>query len=205
MATNDVHVRRLLAGATGCLFAVGVAVVTGVVPGPGGDATLVRTVAALTPPLAASLIGDGVPPTAPLPPPPPTVVAAAPTPAPPSAAPRKSPSAPKARAVVPKAATPPTPGPTAGPPPRRQPSSAEVQAAIQGFQQYVRFTPSPDQVAQAGDQLCTAFDQGQSYDQVKAAGLAMVPTFFRVPPAAADYVVRKAVELYCPGHASRLG
>jgi hypothetical protein len=79
-----------------------------------------------------------------------------------------------------------------------------VQAAIQGLQRYIHVTPTPAQVADAGDQICTAFDQGQTFAQVKATGLAMVPSYIKVSPAAADYVVRKAVELYCPAYASRL-
>jgi hypothetical protein len=90
-------------------------------------------------------------------------------------------------------------------PPRRQPSSAEVQQAIKGLEQYVDFTPTPFQVAQAGDMVCDAFDEGQTFAQVKAAARAMVPSSYEVKPGADDYVVRTAVRLYCPSYTSRLG
>ncbi|HEX2064607.1 MAG TPA: DUF732 domain-containing protein, partial [Acidimicrobiales bacterium] len=99
-------------------------------------------------------------------------------------------------------AAPPPPRPAL--PPRRQPSGAEVQQAIKGLQQYVDFTPTAAQVAQAGDMVCDAFDQGQTFAQVKAAARAMVPSYFEVKPGADDFVVRTAVRLYCPSYTSRL-
>jgi hypothetical protein len=91
---------------------------------------------------------------------------------------------------------------------RRVPSAAEVQAAITALPQYVHsiLTPTAAQVAQLGDAVCTAFDQGQTFAQVKATGLSLVT---KVPlttilPGGADWVVRTAVNLYCPGYASKL-
>jgi len=88
---------------------------------------------------------------------------------------------------------------------RRQPTSAEVQAAITGLHRFITFyTPTATQVAQVGDQVCTAFDQGQTFAQVKATALQKVAVFFPVSQAAADYAVRTEVSLYCPANASKL-
>ncbi|HVM14865.1 MAG TPA: DUF732 domain-containing protein [Egibacteraceae bacterium] len=121
------------------------------------------------------------------PPPPPTAAVAPPAPQP--------------------AAPPPAP-PAHSPVPRRQPSPAEVQQALDGLKRYVDsvFAPSPAQVAEAGDKVCTAFDQGQSFTQVKATArelVAKVP-LTTVHAGADDYVVRTVVALYCPGHAPKL-
>ncbi|MGI8759278.1 MAG: DUF732 domain-containing protein [Acidimicrobiales bacterium] len=69
------------------------------------------------------------------------------------------------------------------------------------------FIPTHAQVNDLGNQICTAFDQGQTVEQVKATGLEMVSKvpLTTVRPGADDYVVRTAVALYCPGHASKLG
>ncbi|MBW3643405.1 MAG: DUF732 domain-containing protein, partial [Actinobacteria bacterium] len=93
--------------------------------------------------------------------------------------------------------------------PRRVPSSTEVDQALEGLRPYVRsiFSPGPAQVAEAGDKICTALDEGQTIDEVKAAGLELVEKvpFTTVRAGAGDDVVRTAVTLYCPGHASKLG
>ena len=205
-ATN--RSQRVLAAAAGSTFFLAVAAATGVAPGAragAGDATDVRTVAV---PAAQ------VSPVEPAPPPPPV-------PAPPVAPPPPPPASPpvKAAAPRPKVASAPKPAPVAVPrppaagaatpaapsaAPRRQPTSAEIQQAIQGFQRYMRISPTPAQVDQVGNEVCTAFDQGQTFAQVKETGLRMVPSYITVSPAAADYVVRKAVELYCPAHSPKL-
>lgn len=104
-----------------------------------------------------------------------------------------------------------TPGkaPASGPVvPRRQPLSAEVQQAIVGMREFVRtiLTPTYAHVNDLGGKVCTAFDQGQTGEQVKATGLAMVSKvpFTTVLPGADDYVVRTAINLYCPGHLYQL-
>ena len=92
---------------------------------------------------------------------------------------------------------------------RTQPSAAAVQNAIQGLGAYVHsfLTPTAAQVAQFGDLVCTAFDQGQTFAQIintvnqKVQGLPLTT----VLPGAANYVVRTAVALYCPGYTSKLG
>ncbi|HJV08525.1 MAG TPA: hypothetical protein VJ653_02565, partial [Acidimicrobiales bacterium] len=63
---------------------------------------------------------------------------------------------------------------------------------------------APTQIDQAGDQVCTAFDNGQTFAQVKATGLSMIPAQVSVPLSTADWAVRQAVALYCPGHANKL-
>ncbi len=91
---------------------------------------------------------------------------------------------------------------------RTVPSAAQVQSAIQGITSlvqlplFVQITPA--NVADVGNRVCTAFDQGQSFSQVKATGLSMVSAYVPVSDAAADYAVRTAVSLYCPGYASKL-
>ena len=92
---------------------------------------------------------------------------------------------------------------------RRTPTSAEVQAAIAELKRHIGtlalfYNPTEAQIAQAGDQVCTAFDGGQTFAQVKATGLTMIPTTVTVPPGTVDLGVRKGVALYCPGHASKL-
>ena len=196
---------RLLAAAAGSTFVLALAAATGVVPGARpGEATGVRTVAA---PAAQ------VSPVEPPPPPPVTSPPAAPPPPPTTPPPVKAVPPPPKVASAPKAAPvalprPPAPSaPVAAAPtgaPRRQPTRAEVNRAIQGFQRYMEITPTYAQVDQVGNDVCTAFDQGQSFAQVKETGLRMVPSYIEVSPAAADYVVRKAVELYCPAHAAKL-
>jgi hypothetical protein len=88
------------------------------------------------------------------------------------------------------------------------PSAARVQQAISEVPNYVHsiLSPSPAQVAQLGDKVCTMFDQGQTFAQVKATGLQMVTQIplTTVLPGGADWVVRTVVNLYCPGHSSKL-
>ena len=92
--------------------------------------------------------------------------------------------------------------------PRTVPSAAQVNAAIAGISSMVQlpffFQINAGHVAQVGNQVCTAFDQGQSFAQVKANGLSMVSAYVPVSPAAADYAVRTAVSMYCPAYASKL-
>jgi hypothetical protein len=90
---------------------------------------------------------------------------------------------------------------------RTTPTGAQVQAAIQGFHARIpAYTPTSAQVADFGNQVCSAFDSGESYSQVKAAGLAQVAgnPFVTVTSADADWMIRTAVSMYCPGYASKL-
>ena len=110
----------------------------------------------------------------------------------------------------------PAAAPTA--PARRIPTPAEVQEAIRGMEPYVSFKsglfelladvprPTAAQVNELGDLVCTALDNGQTVEQAKATGLARAADnpWVTVSPAGADYVVRTAVRLYCPGHTDKL-
>jgi hypothetical protein len=142
-----------------------------------------------------------------------TVPAPKPTIAPPTT--KKAPVAPRAA----PATTPTTVAPVAAPTPvaqaapakvaRRTPTAAEVQGAIGELKSRVGgllllVSPTPEQINQVGDQVCTAFDNNQSFAQVKATGLSMIPASVTVTPATADWAVRRAVALYCPGHANKL-
>ena len=120
---------------------------------------------------------------------------------------------------APVAAVAPEPAVAPAPPARRIPSPAEVQEAIRGMEQFVSFksglfgivagapTPTAAQVNELGDLVCTALDSGQTVEQAKATGLAMAADnpYVTISPAGADYVVRTAVRLYCPGHTDKLG
>jgi len=91
-------------------------------------------------------------------------------------------------------------------PSRRNPSSAEVNGAIASLRSYLPLTPSEAQARQLGDMVCGAFDSGQTYAQVKATALQQVSQipFVTVTPAAADAILKTAVQLFCPGHAPKL-
>jgi hypothetical protein len=67
-------------------------------------------------------------------------------------------------------------------------------------------TPTVEQVNELADKACTAFDQGQTFEQVKATGLGMAADnpWVTISAAGSEYVVQTAVTLYCPGHADKL-
>ncbi|HVF13508.1 MAG TPA: DUF732 domain-containing protein [Acidimicrobiales bacterium] len=125
------------------------------------------------------------------------------------AAPRNAP-APKAApvAAVIEAPAPPPPPPQPVLAPRTIPSAAQVDAVIAGMKSQIPLlalvSVTRAQVDDIGNQVCTAFDQGQSFSQVKANGLSQVPAIVTVPPATVDYAVRQAVSMYCPAYASKL-
>jgi hypothetical protein len=68
------------------------------------------------------------------------------------------------------------------------------------------FTPTENQVNQFSTQVCDAFDQGYSFAQVKAGVLdtARQAPFLGIDGGDADWAIRQAVTLYCPGHAGKL-
>ena len=219
MLNNTSRNRKLLAGLVGVNLTLALAVSAGAVPRP-GDHGEVRTASVsqveelAAPP--ARQPGDSVPATAPAPAA--VTAAAVPTPAPTTVPKPRVTTPPTTRAPVAKAA--PVTAPTAVAPAtaaaaapakvaRRTPSATEVQGVINELKRQVGgilllVSPTAAQIAQAGDQVCTAFDGGQSFAQVKATGLSMVPASITVPPATVDWAVRQAVTLYCPGHASKL-
>ena len=168
------------------------------VPSPSGDpapAEATPADTAVVPPLPTAEAAAGSPP------------AAAPAPvARSSSAPPGPAAAPPPTASVPTPAAP-APAPSAAVP-RRTPSPAEVQQAIEALPNYIKTSikPTPGLVATIGDQVCTAFDQGRTVAEVKATGLQMLTRLPRttVLPGGADWAVRTVVALYCPGHASKL-
>lgn len=146
-------------------------------------------------------------------PPPAAAKAAAAATTKPAAAARTSPSSTPPTTVAAVPTSPRAPAPVAAPStpgvPRRTPTDAEVQQALKTFPQYVKtfIKPTAAQVAELGDRVCTAFDEGQTYAQVKATGLEMVTQVPRttVLPGGADWVIRTIVTMYCPGYATKLG
>jgi len=218
---NTSRNRKLLAGVLGVNLALALAVSAGAVPLPGekGEvrAASVSDVEELAPP--ARQPGDAARELTQAAPPAPAAVAEVVTTSAPTTVPKpkttappttKAPVAKVAAATAPAIAAPAAVAPAA---PvkvaRRTPSPAEIQAAIAELKRQVGgmlllVSPTPAQLAQAGDQVCTAFDNGQTFAQVKATGLSMIPPSITVSPATADWAVRQAVTLYCPGHASKL-
>jgi hypothetical protein len=91
---------------------------------------------------------------------------------------------------------------------RRTPSAAEMNQAIKAVHSLVPFfTPTAADVADAGNQVCTAFDQGKSFSQVKSKALDMVGAgsfSWLIPSSVAGDAVRTLVNLYCPAYASKL-
>ena len=79
---------------------------------------------------------------------------------------------------------------------------AELKSRVGGLAALA--TISEVQLADAGNQVCTAFDSGQTFTQVKATGLTMIPAYITVTPATVDWAVHKDVAMYCPGHATML-
>lgn len=213
----------MLGAAAGSTLCAGLAVVAGVIPRSEPTTTSLRaaavlpleaavpTMAELAPAVAIAeeeVTPETVAPTTTESPTiavPEVTTTAPPAPPAPGPAPVEEVSPPEpASTDAPVAPSEPVPAPAA----RRVPSSAEVEQALEGLKPYVQsvFSPGPAQVAEAGDKVCTALDEGQSVEEVKAAGLEMVEKvpFTTVKPGADDYVVRTAIALYCPDHASRL-
>ena len=217
MLNNTSRNRKLLAGLVGVNLSLALAVGAGAVPRPGDDGNVrpasVSQVEELAAPPARQP-GDVAQDLAQVPAPAPAA-APVPTSAPTTVAKPKVTVPPTTKAPVAKAApvtAPPAVAPAAAAPvavARRTPSPTEVQAVITELKRQVGgllllVSPTPAQIAQAGDQVCTAFDGGQTFAQVKATGLSMIPASVTVSPATADWAVRQAVALFCPGHASKL-
>ena len=213
MLENSSRNRKLLAGVVGVNLALALAVSAAAVPGPGDNAP-VRTAAVsqfqeVAP--ASQVLRSAAPGAASTVPTTAvslrTTVAPATTAAPTTKAP--------AAKLAPAAATAPLVNAPARPvtvrsaPPRRTPSPGEVQTAIGELKRQVGgllllISPTPAQLAQAGDQVCTAFDNGQNFTQVKSTGLSLIPAAITVSSATVDWAVRRGVALYCPGHADKL-
>lgn len=128
-------------------------------------------------------------------------VAPATTKAPAAAARPTTPKPTSAPAPVVKAPAPTTPALPA----RRQPTVAEINQIIGSVHALVPFTPTPAQIAQAGNQVCTALDQGKTVAEVKATALQMAGAYAALVPASvADSAVRTIVTTFCPGYTSKL-
>nr|MDQ6928800.1 hypothetical protein [Actinomycetota bacterium] len=159
MFENTGRNRSVVGGAAGLTLVLALGVATGIVPHASD-----RTPPA--PQLTAASAAPTVPVAAPEAPPatgaPAPVVEAPPAPAPKvrsstavsSASEQSDPSTEADAAPAPEAVA------AAAGVARVTPSSAQVQAAIQGFHQRIPlFSPTAAQVAQFGDQVCSAFDQ----------------------------------------------
>lgn len=147
-------------------------------------------------------------------------VASAPAPAPAAVISKPLGAIPSSRVKAhPVAAGAPTVSPTTAAPPsgatvvaaatvaaRRTPTAAEISQAISAVHQLVPFfTPTAAQVARVGNQVCTAFDQGRTFAQVKSTISALLGRWsWLLPSSVATQGVRTTVSLFCPGYASRL-
>ena len=213
---------KVLGGVVGVNLTLALAVSAGAVPHPGAD-NGVHAASVQVEELAAPARqpGDGTaaaqveapatpaetPGTAPTTAAPATTVAKPRTTTPPTA---KAPAAKAApTTAAPAVAAPAAPVPAAVTKvARRVPTAAEIQGVVARLKKDIPILAlvavSPAQIDQAGDQVCTAFDNGQTFAQVKATGLSMIPASITVPVATADWAVRQAVALYCPGHANKL-
>lgn len=91
---------------------------------------------------------------------------------------------------------------------RANPSSAQVVQAMRTMQARIPFLPINESYGrQFGDEVCTAFDQGTVFGTVVAgvvAAASKVP-LVTISTADAEYAVRTAVQLFCPGHSANLG
>jgi hypothetical protein len=222
MLTNTSLTRRVLGGVVGVNLTLALAVSAGAVPRPGDNvqtaaATQVEELAAPAARQAGDVAAQAVQAT----PPPaqaatPTTAAPATTVAKPKVTTPPTTKAPKVAAAPKATSAPAVTAPPAAPAPaavvatvaRRVPTAAEVQGVVTRLKadipilKYVSISPA--QIDQAGDQVCDAFDAGQTFAQVKATGLSLIPASIKVPAATADYAVRQAVAMYCPGHANKL-
>lgn len=92
--------------------------------------------------------------------------------------------------------------------PRRQPTNTEVSKAISQLHSLVPFfTPSAADVADVGNQVCTAFDQGKTFSQVKSKALDMVGAgsySWLIPSSVPTSAIRTLVSLYCPAYSSKV-
>lgn len=93
------------------------------------------------------------------------------------------------------------------PAPRTGPTKAALQGAIRELDARTNyFRPTEKQIREFSGEVCTAFDQGYSYAEVKSGVLdsATRTPYLGVSSADADYSLRSAVQLFCPGYAPLL-
>lgn len=225
MLANTSVTRRVLGGVVGVNLALALAVSAGAVPRPGdnvhtANAAQIEEMAAPAARQPGDTGGEAAAATAPAPAPatqtpapttvpPTTVVKPAKSTPPTTKAPRAA-AAPRTTAPAPAVTTAPvvTVPPAVTTVARRVPTPAEIQGVIAELKKRVpmlNFVSIPTtKIDEIGNQVCTAFDGGQSFAQVKSTGLSMLPAGISVPVGTDDWAVRKAVALYCPGHANKL-
>lgn len=155
-------------------------------------------------------------------PPPAATVAPGPTAVPATTAPTAAPTTAKVPAGRPPSspAAPASPAPTATTPvvpaaptttlaPRRQPTSGEIAQVIANVKAALPFvTLTSTQVTQAGAQVCSAFDQGQTFAAVTAQVLSSIggaALAGLVPSSVPAGAVRTLVTMFCPGYLVKLG
>ncbi len=216
MFQNARRVHLLVGGAIGLNLILGAGIAMGVMPRPvsAQNAASVR-------PAAEAVVTDDAAPAAPattaavpaetstVPPETtaPTTVAPATT-----AAPRATTPTTAAPVVTapPTTAPPTTPPPTAAQPataPRTSPTDAQVVAAMQSLKSQIPLLPvNAAYGRQFGDAVCSAFDQGNNFAQVKQMVMQAVSQIplIKITLANADFAVRTAVSLFCPGYSSKL-
>jgi hypothetical protein len=212
MQPRSKRVHVIVGAAIGLNLLVGAAAMAGVVPRPVETQEVASVQAApavlgVTEPAASAPLPDAtvaVETTTPAPTTPPTTEAPKPV----------ATSAPPAPAVTEALAPAPTTAPATQAPapkstiaPRLNPTSAQVMAAVGQIRQRIPLLPQNEAYArQFGDAVCTAFDQGFSAAQVQAQVLQAVSQvpLIKVLPADADFAVKTAVQLFCPGYLSKL-
>jgi hypothetical protein len=88
---------------------------------------------------------------------------------------------------------------------RRNPSRADVLAAMRALQASIPMLPATDEAAgrEVGDRVCTAFDQGNAYQTVVDGVVSAAKG--HINQSQARTVVSSAVGLFCPGHQGKLG
>jgi hypothetical protein len=92
--------------------------------------------------------------------------------------------------------------------PRIDPSSEQIADAIAQVKSRIStsIVPTDTYVRAFGDAACGAFDQGKTQPQVRQLVLqaaSQLPTL-KISSADADFAVRTAVDLFCPGYSARL-
>ena len=201
----------MLAAAAGVTLLLGIGVASGVVPQASPNVSVASEEAAVTADTVAPVLDvpadpqpqDVVAPTTTTPP-----VTSAPVPQVPVAAVEEVvEEEPAVEVPVERPSSPPAPvAPSL--PARLNPSSAQVMAAIQQLSPSPALTPTEAQAREFGNQVCTAFDQGQTFAQVQQgvlSALSQVPLLgLSVTPAKVNDAIRGAVQLFCPGHAGKL-
>jgi hypothetical protein len=99
---------------------------------------------------------------------------------------------------------------TAAPPPvvvRTEPTRERLRAAKAEIDRRTHFfKPTTNQIRQGGDEVCTAFDQGYSYEEVRKAMVTAADRypFLGVSNDDVDVFIGIGVDLFCGGHGGRL-